>query len=371
MREKRSAFFTILVIASILLIFTGADLIQEDRNFSETENKILAKRPKLTAKSLFLENYTEDYETYLTEQFVGRDKWITVKTYMDIFLQKKEIKGVYLGADDYLIEQHLPEDYAALEQEKVQLLARLAEKWDVTVMIAPTADNIIRDKLPAYAPVYDEAALLDRVAEQVGAENCVDVYAALQEHAGEEIYYRTDHHWTSLGAYYAYLAWAEAVGQEPEPYRPADMEVVTEEFLGTLHSKVNLDVRPDRILYFPKTADRVLSVTYDQKTVAESCYERSYLDTKNKYGFFLDDNHPFIEIETDSANGKTLFVLKDSYANCLIPLLMSHYEKIYVMDLRYFNGKLFPFMEDYEPEGGMDVLVLYNAIHFLEAFRYN
>ena len=63
-------------------------------------------------------------------------------------------------------------------------------------------------------------------------------------------------------------------------------------------------------------------------------------------------------------------MIKDSYANCLIPLLTAHYERIYVMDLRYFNGRLFQFMEKYEPETGMDVLVLYNCIHFLEEFAY-
>ena len=84
----------------------------------------------------------------------------------------------------------------------------------------------------------------------------------------------------------------------------------------------------------------------------------------------MDDNHAFVEIETGYHNGKVLFVLKDSYANCFVPLLLPHYEKIYVMDLRYFNGRLYGFMEKYEPEEGMDVLVLYNCIHFLEGFSY-
>lgn len=113
-----------------------------------------------------------------------------------------------------------------------------------------------------------------------------------------------------------------------------------------------------------------VKVTYDLKDTKDSCYEESYLETRNKYGFFLDDNHALIEIETDYRNGKTLFVIKDSYANCFVPLLIPYYEKIYVMDLRYFNGRLFGFMERYEPEEGMDVLVLYNCIHFLEDFSY-
>ncbi len=137
-----------------------------------------------------------------------------------------------------------------------------------------------------------------------------------------------------------------------------------------MHSKVNVDVKADVLQYFPETLDRPLKVTYDMRKSADSCYEESYLDTKNKYGFFLDDNHALVEIETDYHNGKTLFVIKDSYANCFVPLLIPHYERIYVMDLRYFNGRLFSFMEERETEAGMDVLVLYNCIHFLEEFKY-
>ena len=113
-----------------------------------------------------------------------------------------------------------------------------------------------------------------------------------------------------------------------------------------------------------------VSVTYDFADTADSLYAPEYLETKNQYGFFLNDNHAFIEIHTGYNAGKTLFVIKDSYANSMIPLLTAHYETIYVVDLRYFNGKLFQLMEQYEPEQGMDVLVLYDCIHFLEDFKF-
>lgn len=371
MSEKKSEAFTIAVLSSIILIFTVMDLIGDDRLFSEAENRVLAPRPEFTLEALFQGKFTEDYEAYVTDQFVGRDKWIGVKTYMDIFLRKKEVGGVYLGAEGYLIERHLPEDYSReLETERIALLKKLAERWDAMVMLAPTADNILGDKLPAYAPYYDEAKLLKRIEDEIGTDHFVDVYSILQQHAGEEIYYRTDHHWTSLGAYYGYLAWAKMAGQSSDRYGESAMETVTEDFLGTLHSKVNLDMPGEPIRYFPETLGHPMTVTYDLHDVVDTCYEESYLDTKNKYGFFLDDNHAFVEIDTDYRNGKTLFVIKDSYANCFIPLLIPYYERIYVMDLRYFNGRLFRFMESYEAQGEMDVLVLYNCVHFLEEFEY-
>lgn len=371
MDEKRSALFTIIVIASVIVVFGAADLIQGDRLFSETENRVLAERPEFTLDAFLREGYAQKYEAYLSDQFVSRDKWITIKTQMDLLLQEKEINGVYLGSDGYLIERHLPEDYSHVQEaKKIALLEKLVWEWDAAVMLVPTADNILTDKLPKYAPCYDQEQFLDQVEQHVGPENYIDVYSVLREHAQEEIYYRTDHHWTSLGAGYGYDAWAEFAGWRGGRYSAEKMELVAEDFLGTLQRKVNLNMAGDDIYYFPNTLKRTMRVTYDRGEESDSCYEASYLDTKNKYGFFLDDNHAFVEIETGYRNGKTLFVIKDSYANCFIPLLMPYYENIYVLDLRYFRGRLFEFMESYEPEGGMDVLVLYNCIHFLEEFSY-
>ncbi len=369
--EKIHAFVSVGIICAILLAFTAADLLKQDRLFSETENRILASRPDYSRESLLDGSFAREYETYVTDQFVGRDKWIGIKTGVDILMQKKEINGVYLGADDYLIERHLAEDYPReLEDKKLDLLAGLVERWDAKVMLAPTADNILTKKLPPYAEVYDQSVLLERVRQKIGADHYVDVYNALRSRQNEEIYYRTDHHWTTRGAYYGYCAWAEAAGRQVKVDSADRAVAVSEDFLGTLHSKINVNVRPDAIEYFRLTEKRPVQLTYDLQKKSDSFYEESYLDTKNQYGYFLDDNHALIEIDTSFHNGKTLFVIKDSYANCVIPLLALHYEKVYAVDLRYMNGRLFPFMESCEPEQGMDVLVLYNCVHFLEEFQY-
>ncbi len=371
MDNKQNAIVTIGVISFVILFLAVADVVTPDRVFSESENRVLASKPEFSEEALLEGDYTTEYETYVTDQFIGRDKWIAVKTMWDILLQKRDINGVYLGEDDYLIEQHKPEDYSPKqEKEKIELLKKLVNRWDVKVMLVPTADNILTEKLPNHATYYDQTKLLAEVKEAVGADNYVDVYNALQLHADEEIYYRTDHHWTSLGAYYGYLEWLNTVEQSPVIREVERRESVTEDFLGTLHSRINLPMQGEEIQYFYDTERWPVTVTYEDGTVTDTFYEKSHLDTKNKYGYFLDDNHAFIEIKTSRPNGKTLFVIKDSFANCTIPLLAQHYEKVYVLDLRYFNGKLFPFMERYEAEGEMDVLLLYNCIHFLENFKY-
>lgn len=371
MSEKKNALFTIGILAGIILIFTIADLFNKDRVYSDMEMRLLAGKPEFDRENVLFGDFTGEYEDYITDQFPGRDKLVGVKTRADILLGKKEVGGVYIGEDGYLIEQHLPEEYTAeLEDEKLVLLEKLVEKWDAEVMLIPTADNIISDKMPAYADFYDEASFLEKVKAYVGEENYIDVYSILKEHSDEDIYYKTDHHWTTLGAYYGYQAWTEGTSSFKFPYDPEKMTTVSDDFQGTLHSRVPVVSTMDEIKILPATTFREVSVTYDLDKTTASLYEDSYLNGKNQYGYFLDDNHAFIKIDTDYHNGRTLFVIKDSYANSFIPLLQPHYETIYVVDLRYYNGLLFKLMDNCEPRGGMDVLVLYNCIQLLEDFKY-
>lgn len=379
MNRKTASRITILLAACILLGLTAADLLTPDRRFSQTENRMLASRPKFSLEKLFAGDFTADYETYVTDQFVGRDDWIGLKTRVDIALGKKDVGGVYLARDGSLIERHPGAEIRGEQTaEKTELLQRLMEHClatagigQVKVMLVPTADNILTDRLPKYADYFDQQPFLQQVSEVVGSECFVDVFSVMQAHADEYIYYRTDHHWTTQGAYYAYEAWAADMGLEAAAFAGDARVQVTDEFLGTLHSKVNLPVEPDTIeAYQPAGAVRVY---YDlSEDARDGMYEEKYLETKNKYGYFLDDNHGFVRIETGLENGRTLFVVKDSYANCFIPFAAQHYETVCIVDLRYCNISLYELIDRQlqEENGGMDVLILYNVIHFLDDFRF-
>lgn len=386
--KKINAIITLLLLGGILFGLAVADICTPDRLFSEYENRILSAKPKFSLKKLFDGSYTKDYETYVTDQFVGRDNWIYVKTMTDVLLGKKEINGVYLAEEGMLIEKHETEDInPETVEQRLMLLQRLTQ-WQeekgtgtLRIMLVPTADNILTDKLPDYAPYYPQQEFLEQVKEAAGSY-MIDVTNTLKEHREEPIYYGTDHHWTTRGAYYGYLAWAAAMNMTPTSY---NVQTVATDFLGTLHSKTHWTTAPDTIeAYIPavlqETADSAAShsgmqVYYDfSEDAKDSLYEAKHLETKNKYGYFLDDNHPFIRIETgtqrEEAKGRQLFVIKDSYANCFIPFLTEHYETIYVLDLRYYRAPLFSLLEEYGAKGDMDILVLYNVIHFIEEFQY-
>ena len=161
-KEKVNAAVTVLLLFAVILVFTIADIAGEDRLYSETENRLLASKPELSAENLIRGSFARDYENYVTDQFVSRDKWISIKTYVDLILQKQEMGGVYLGKDGYLLEQHSPEDYTRETIDKrLQLLKKLVDDWEADVMLVPTADNILTDKMPANAPCFSQEVFLE------------------------------------------------------------------------------------------------------------------------------------------------------------------------------------------------------------------
>lgn len=370
MNEKRNAMLTIGILFAIILVFSAADFLNKDRTFSTAENRTLAARPDFSVEEMLYGDYIGEYETYAADQFVSRDKWMEIRTRLDIWMQKKAINGVYLGKDDYLIQVHNPMDYSeAQEKSRIASLKKIVNRWNALVMLVPSADNILTDKLPAYSTYYDEKSFLDRVQEAIGQAHYVDVYASLEEHTEENIYYRTDPHWTSLGARYGLKAWEETVHRR-YPYLEGNLVTVSKNFRGALHDKIDMNLAKDHISYYGETKRYPVKVTYDGERAADSLYEASYLESGDQYSFFLDGDHGFVEIDTGWKNGKTLFVIKDSYANAMLPLMVNYYEKIYAVDLDHYTGKLFELMEACEPEEGMDVLVVYNCEHFLESFKY-
>ena len=252
----KKSITTLVLLGGLMLGLTIADLCTPDRVFSAYENRVLASKPAFSFQALFTGHFTGDYETYVTDQFTGRDKWISIKTMTDVFLGKKEVNGVYLATDGSLIEKHAPENVEKeTEEKRLALLQKLADRQkekpgNFWVMLVPTADNILTDKLPAYAAYYNQKEFLDKVTEMIGEDSVINVWDILNTHKDEYIYYKTDHHWTTLGAYYGYLASSEKSDMTNVSY---NAETVSKDFLGTLHSKTNLSVAPDTIeAYKPK-----------------------------------------------------------------------------------------------------------------------
>ena len=381
--ERLRTWAVLLVFPAVLFLFSVADMLRPAKLYSSYENRKLQQKPQLSVQAFRTGSYMKEYEEYVSDQILGRNSYIAVKSATDKALGKKEINGVYLATDGTLIEKHT-EEFSAQNIEKtlegLQKLERLLQgkSRSFQVLLAPTADNVYSEKLPAYVEVFPEEALWRQFRDACGKNTVFpDVFSPLRSHAEEYIYYGTDHHWTTLGSYYAYQTWAAENNVTAVSY---NTDKVSETFHGTLHSKTNLSGLPFDIIE-AYAYEGMREVHYDLSETPEySLYAEKYLSGKNQYGYFLDDNHMLIEIRNTSYKkestdrerknkGTSLFIIKDSFANCMVPYLSEHYETIYILDLRYYKGKLTQLIDRYVTKD-TDVLILYNMSPFVTEFRF-
>ena len=355
-----------LPIILCFAIFIGAGLLLHlllpDKQYSENENRYLTAAPKLTAKALFSGSFTGDFEDYITDQFPFRDSWLDLKSRSERAAGKTENNGVFFSADDTLISRFKVPDEGTVSAA-VKAVNTLREHTDAPVILAliPSSAAVWTDRLPKNANTADQEALIRSIYGGVG-DSTVNVLGALREHADEPVYYRTDHHWTTLGAYYGYAATAEALGLTPASRDSFAPETVSQSFYGTVYSSSGVRwVKPDSIeIWVP--AEDVSLVRYDTPEGIEApVYDRSKLNTKDQYSMFLGGNTSRLVITTGSEGGK-LLVIRDSYADCELPFFFRHYAEIHVLDLRYFRRSV----SDYIKENGFDaVLVSYSLSGFV------
>lgn len=337
-------------------------LVSPKKEFSENENRYLAKFPSFSAKALLSGEYTDSLGDWLADHFPQRDFFVGLKSGAEIAGGRKEINHVYIAQDDYLIEAYAkPQNTERITDTLVRFYEKIdTANIDVHLMLVPTAVTIYNDKLPTYAPASDQMATAADIYDATGipAIDCTD--RLFDSVSAGQLYYRTDHHWTTLGAYYGYLAYCDAKNMTPVSLDALTQETVTEEFAGTLYSKVNDYSHPkDAITIYTNPADD-LTVTYaDTGEVANSLYNLDYVNEKDKYSLFLNNIHPLVEIENRTADSQdALLLIKDSYANSMVPFLAHHYRKIYVLDTRYYRDGPSSFLEAHRDI--TDVLLLYN-----------
>lgn len=371
------------VLTGLFCAFLGcgalASVLLPKKSFSETENRYLAQFPVFSWERLADGTFGTDYEKYLSDQFPFRDSWISIKTAAEQFQMKKEINGVWLGSDQFLFDALYPEDIdSALYEKNMERLSSFARTQKeflgsshVRIMLIPSASEILTDKLPAFASPFSQNQLALDLEKNGLSSIAVPVQDALaaahsQPHLSDrELYYRTDHHWTSSGAYISYRAWADSMGIKP--LSPADftVETVSDSFLGTIHSKLNLPITPDSIeLYRPLEEPR-WSVYYDGSSEpSHSLYSLEALQTRDQYRVFLDGNHGWTRIVNPAQpSDKKLLIIKDSYAHSFAPFAALHFGETHMVDLRYFNGKISRFIEE---QGITDLLVLYHIPGFMK-----
>ena len=361
---NRAKWLQVLLFLVFIGTFFLLNLFLPDRSFSAQENRMLQTAPQFSFSSLFSGKFTSTFETYVTDQFAFRDSWTALKARAELASGKRENNGVYLCDGETLIEPYTAPKQADLEFS-LDAINTLTESVDIPVYFAliPSACEIWRDKLPAGAPNDSQKATIDAAYAYIGA-NTANIYGALAQHASEPVFYRTDHHWTTLGAYYGYTALADTMGFTAVPLEQYSERVVSERFYGTAYSASGFSwVAPDSISAFvPESGVRVTN--YPTGTAeAASMYVETFLAEKDQYKYFYGGNTPLLTIETAHTDAPSLLILRDSYMDALSPFLTAHFSKIHILDLRYYKTSLRSYIEANDIDS---ILVCYNVKNFAE-----
>ena len=353
----------ILCLFGVMLV----NIIIPDREMSEEENRMLASKPKLTFSTLVNGDFMEQYEEYLSDQFAGRDLWHRMKVALDRFGGSRMENGIYIGKDGQLLQdiqvpdqEHLSENLDAIKE-----FTETYQDIPVTMILVPDAACILNDRLPWLASVEDQNQMISMVEQSLGdSVTWVDTASALNKHKREKIYYLTDHHWTSLGAFYTFQEAATALGIEEDVSDKFLSYTVSDSFNGVLASEsgAGLGTEENIDIYVPREGDNDVIVNYvNESKRTTSLYDSSKLETKDQYGVFLGGNTSLIDIRTVSTSQKRLLVVKDSFANSFIPFLAPYYREIVVVDPRYYSGTIEDIMSSYRIT---DALFLYSGNSF-------
>lgn len=358
-----------VIFMVLLLGLAGKEALSHQRTYSPVEKRELQTRPEISITKVLDGRFQKKYESYLRDQFPGRDHWVSFQTDMELFMGKNEIHNVYIGKNHYLLEHYTEKEFDPQQISKnLQALEKFVGKAkqnaDVHVMMVPTKSWVLREKLPAFAPHYKEQRFYDALQQKLEKEDVlISVEPVLDAHKEEEIYYRTDHHWTTLGAWYAYEQYTKAVGGDLQRAQgKKKFRCISKEFYGTTYAKINYARQADKIeIYEPADKLRVVYNMGEKKT--KTLYDVSFLKTADQYSVFTGGNQAVLEITGGIKNGKTLLLIKDSFANSILPFLAEDYEKLVVVDLRQLNVSGDRLLEMFSPT---DILILYNSAQFAQ-----
>lgn len=375
---RKIRIFSISVFCIMLVFFFGMSCLLPQREYSEIENRMLEEKPEFSWQEIRHGEYQEHYERYLNDQMFLREQWVKLAVRLERFVGKRDINDVYVGKDGYLLEKYVGETFDAdqVKENIHQLSCFLNEaverygKQRVACMMLPSKANAMPSKLPGYAKANEERETIEALKNQLAHQDILlDMTQELQKHQEEYIYYRTDHHWTTLGAYYGYGAWAAMTGHKQRALKEYQRETVFEGFYGTTYNKAPIGVPGDNVELFHSPEENGIRVNLDDgDIVSDSFYfpeeaSRGF----NRYNVFFSKNTFKIVVDTKARTGRSLLLLKDSFANCFVPFLAGDYEQIVMIDYRYGKENIHDIMAEFK--NITDILVMYNVEKFMQDFH--
>ncbi|OCN00129.1 hypothetical protein A7X67_17720 [Clostridium sp. W14A] len=327
------------------------------QTFSENENRALEPTPVPTLDTVLDGRFMKSAENYVGDHFPLRNTFVTLNTAEQLMLGKRDLAadygsipaegGVYFGKNDHIYEVLLP-DRTGIFQKNAEALAQFAEKSSLrlTILPVPSGSQEQSENLPYSAPNHDQHQELEELEQTVGGKaKVVDLFSSLSLKTGRDYYFKTDHHWNTEGAYVGYRALAAAMGFDSLPKSAFIFQAVPQPFYGTLYSKaVNTWQKPDTLV-LPYTKEKSAVTQVTGKKTHLGIYWDQYLNSKDKYSVYLGGNPSVTVVKNPEAKGGKLLLIKDSFANSMIPYLSQNFSEIHMIDLRYYNLDIYKYIQ--------------------------
>lgn len=379
-KGKLISLITVLIFIVGIFGVAGLHILVDDKEFSQSENRVMAQLPSLTLSALVDGSFMDDFEAYLSDQFPFRDALISAKSFSDRAIGKTKENGVYIGKDGFLFDSQSEYNDTQVKSitDAVLKLSSENKKLKKAFILAPNSSYIYSDKLPDYLTVENQKEQIEKIYSLMNDKSItkLDVCSLLEgckEKYDYLLYYKTDHHWTTRSAKAVFnmlnkqwklnTSGTVYLGEEIKP--KFAYYTVSSSFEGTLSSSAGVhDIYDTVEICVPKSSEGTYVVELEQSGVkTASLFFNDKLKSKNHYEVFLGGNYDKVIITTVSKSENSLLLIKDSYANCMIPMLTPYFNKIVVIDPRYLTDSFDSILKEND---FTHLLFLYNLNTFLE-----
>ena len=357
-----------ITFISIWLIIIILNFIWPKQIFSQEENRMLATVPSFSLESFIDGKYLNSMNDYINDHFAFRNFYLKLNSWWEVnVLNKNENNGVYIGNDGYLFEKidNVDIDNTYKNEKVIDTFAKKMKAKNIPTyfLLIPNSIYINSDKLPDNVIPPDQEYTINEVYNRTN--NCININVVdklKEENKKIELYFKTDHHINSNGAFVIYNEFCRQTGKKMIDIKEFEVRTLTNEFLGTFDSKAQiLGQEKDTITVYENEINTDIKEAIYDKETTNSLFNEEYLSVKDKYSYFLNGNNSRAVIKTRVNNDKKLLVIKDSYAHIMAQFLCQEYSEIHFLDPRYTNFDY----EDYITENGItDVMFLYNVSTF-------